>query len=91
MVAALDVRGDCEVVLKRVRDPDRNVIRRLRSVEHAYQHVAHPNVMQVVELKQTRTDVWLVSRRVTGLDLLAWWQRLPLHPTSRFEDRWRYL
>ncbi len=91
VVAALDVRGDCEVVLKRLRAPDRNAIRRLRSVELSYEKIDHPNVMHVVELLQTRTDAWLVSNRVRGRELLAWWSRLPLHATSRFEDRWRYL
>ena len=91
VVAGVEVRGDREVVLKRVRQPGRNLVRRLSSLDHALRQLDHRGVVRVVEYKETRANAWLVTERVQGRRLLDWWQRLPLRPAARFEDRWRHV
>jgi hypothetical protein len=85
------VRGDRRVVLKRFRNPDRNAIRRLSTLDHALRQIDHPGLVRLVEFKEARADAWLVTERVPGRSLLEWWRRLPLKPTARFEDRWRHI
>lgn len=91
VVAGVEVRGDREVVLKRVRDPGRNVVRRLSAIDHALRQLDHRGVVRIVEFKETRANAWLVTERVRGRRLLEWWRRLPLKPAARFEDRWRHV
>lgn len=91
MVAGVEVRGDRQVVLKRFKNPDRTVVRRLSSLDHALRGIDHPGIPAIVEFKEARADAWLVSERVGGRTLLDWWRRLPLMPAARFEDRWRHV
>ncbi len=91
VVAGVEVRGGRQVVLKRLRNPERSATRRLSAIDHALRGLDHPGVVRIVEFKESRADAWLVTERVPGRRLLDWWSRLPLKPTARFEDRWRHI
>lgn len=90
VVTGVDVREDREVVLKRVRQPTRSQTTRIRTVHAILSGLKHPNVMRALDLKEGKSDAWLVSAEVTGRDLLDWWSRLPLAPNARFEERWAH-
>jgi len=90
VVTALDVKEDRTVVLKRVRRPSRAATTRLRTVERILSGLRHPNVMDVLNLKEGKSDAWLVSERVPGRELLEWWSSLPLLQTAGFEERWTH-
>jgi len=90
IVEALDVRGDQDVILKRIRRPDQNQTTRLRTVHRLLSGLRHPGVMEVLDIHEGKLDSWIVSARAEGEELTSWWSRLPLGQGARFEERWAF-
>lgn len=87
-IAALDVRDDREVVLKRVRFASRGEMARLKAAHRVLGELDSPHVAASTDLVEGRRDSWIVFDRVSGVDLETYWSLLPIGMDSSFEERW---
>lgn len=90
VVGAVDAQTGVDVALKRIPAAGQDVGRRVRQIAASLAHVRHPLLASVLDVKETRGDLWVVSDRVWGRPLLPWWGSLPLHEHSSFEERWHF-
>lgn len=90
VVVAYDNREGGEVVLKRVIEPSRSDITRLRTAHRTLSGLHDPHVMGTHELIEARADAWLVCDHVPGSALIKWWTALPLGSNASYEERWRH-
>ncbi len=90
VVDALEVKTGRRVVLHRHREPTREQLVRLRELARALEDPPGAGVARILELRQTRTDAWLVFEEVPGLPLTDWWASLPISDSPSFAERWRF-
>ncbi len=90
VVTGVDRLEDREVVLKRLKRPERDQTTRLRSVQRALAGLRHPSLMTVMDLVEGKRDAWLVCEKSHGPDLLEYWSCLPLDDAAAFDERWEF-
>ncbi len=90
VVTGVDRVEDREVVLKRLKRPERDQTTRLRSVQRALAGLRHPSLMTVMDLVEGKRDCWLICEKSHGPNLLEYWSCLPLDDAAPFDERWEF-
>jgi hypothetical protein len=91
VLTAVDVREDRQVVVKRIRFPERATSSRLRQAHQVLSGLRVAEVAPVRELHEGKSDSWLVWDRVAGLSLRQYRETLPISNGADFETRWGYI
>jgi len=91
VLTAVDVREDRQVVVKRIRFPERATSSRLRQAHQVLSGLRVAEVAAVRELHEGKRDSWLVWDRVAGLSLRQYRETLPISNGADFQTRWAHI
>ena len=91
VVTAVDVREDRQVVVKRIRCPDRATGSRLREAHQVLSGLRAPELAAVRDLLEGKADSWIVWDRVSGVSLQDYRESLPVFNGASFQERWAHV